>query len=213
MSSHCFCNHHLIFFKDDAVYDLYCSNLHHFALIGWFVGHKLLNSDKTHEKWENGSSRQNHIFMHLPITDKKMTFPCPLCNMVYINLFSHDFIFNELSYLNVVLCVKSASSPYGLVTPYKAVLQYPIPTLKVKQNRRTEGCSKLKKSRNMTKSGVNGLNIRTNGTGTSVRRSKRPLLTSRTRCKFSMGTFRNLVIMSKSVIRSCSVTYHLRKLQ
>ena len=48
------------------------------------------------------------------------------------------------------------------------------------QNRSTEGCSKLKRSVDMTSSGMNGLNIRTNaspnGTGPGVRRSKRPLL-------------------------------------
>ena len=55
-----------------------------------------------------------------------------------------------------------------------------------KQNSSTEGCSKLKRSVDMTSSGKNGLNIRTmqvqNGTGPGVRRSKRPLLASRTRC-------------------------------
>ena len=54
-----------------------------------------------------------------------------------------------------------------------------------RQNRSTEGCSKLKRSVNMTSSGKNCLNIRTNaspnGTGPGVRRSKRPLLASRTR--------------------------------
>ena len=56
----------------------------------------------------------------------------------------------------------------------------------IKQNRSTEGCSKLKRSVDMTSSGNNGLNIRTNASPkwdrTSVRRSKRPLLASRTRC-------------------------------
>ena len=51
-----------------------------------------------------------------------------------------------------------------------------------KQNRSTEGCSNLKRSVDMTSSGKNGLNIRTNGTGPGVRRSKRPLLASRTLC-------------------------------
>ena len=55
-----------------------------------------------------------------------------------------------------------------------------------KQNRSTEGCSKLIRSVDMTSSGKNGLNIRTNaspnGTGPGVWRSKRPLLASRTRC-------------------------------
>ena len=44
-----------------------------------------------------------------------------------------------------------------------------------------------------------------NGIGPGVRRSKRPLLASRTRCKCSMETSRNLVIKSKLVIRSSSV--------
>ena len=56
----------------------------------------------------------------------------------------------------------------------------------LKQNRSTEGCSKLKRSVDMTSSGKNGLNIRTmqipNGTGPGVRRSERPLLASHTRC-------------------------------
>ena len=55
-----------------------------------------------------------------------------------------------------------------------------------KQNRSTEGCSKLKRSVGMTSSGKNGLNIKTNAspnwTGPGIRRSKRPLLASRTRC-------------------------------
>ena len=45
-----------------------------------------------------------------------------------------------------------------------------------------------------------------NGTGPGVRRSKSPLLASRTRCNVLWKlTSRNLVIMSKSVIRSSSV--------
>ena len=56
----------------------------------------------------------------------------------------------------------------------------------IKENRSTEGCSKLKKSVDMISSGKNALNIRTNevpnGTGPGVRRSKRPLLASRTSC-------------------------------
>ena len=55
-----------------------------------------------------------------------------------------------------------------------------------KQNRSTKGCSKLKRSVDITSSGKNGLNIRTmqvpNRTGPGVRRSKRSLLASRTRC-------------------------------
>ena len=54
------------------------------------------------------------------------------------------------------------------------------------QNRSTVGCSKLKRSVDLTSSGKTGLNIRTNaspnGTGPGARRSKRPLLASRTRC-------------------------------
>ena len=50
-----------------------------------------------------------------------------------------------------------------------------------KQNRSTEGCSRLKRSVDMTSSGKNGINIRTNA-GPGVRRSKRLLLASRTRC-------------------------------
>ena len=59
----------------------------------------------------------------------------------------------------------------------------------------------------MTSPGKNGLNIRTNGkfgTGPGVRRSKRPLLASRTRCNvlWKPPTF---VIRSKSVLKSSSV--------
>ena len=58
------------------------------------------------------------------------------------------------------------------------------------------------KSRNITSSGENGLNIRTiqvpNGTGPGVRRSKRPLLATNIRCKCSLETFRNMVIRSYS---------------
>ena len=43
-----------------------------------------------------------------------------------------------------------------------------------------------------------------NGTGPGVRRSKRPLLASRTRCNV-YGNLQNLVIKSKSVIKSSSV--------
>ena len=73
------------------------------------------------------------------------------------------------------------------------------------QNRSTEGCSKLKRSVDNASSGNNGLNIRTNGTGPGVRRSKRPLLASRIRCNVLLETSRNLVIRSKLVIRSSSV--------
>ena len=55
-----------------------------------------------------------------------------------------------------------------------------------KQNRSTEGCSKLKRSVDMTSSGKNDLNIRTNASPkwdmTRCPESKRPLLASRTRC-------------------------------
>ena len=43
-----------------------------------------------------------------------------------------------------------------------------------RQNRSTEGCSKLKRSVDMTSSGKNGAKV-PNGTGPGVRRSKRPL--------------------------------------
>ena len=82
---------------------------------------------------------------------------------------------------------------------------YIVEIRRMKQNTRrsTEGCSKLKRSVDLTSSGKNGLNIRTNAetrqvqerlisslenmqvpnlTGQCVRRSKRPLLASRTRC-------------------------------
>ena len=45
-----------------------------------------------------------------------------------------------------------------------------------------------------------------NGSKPGVRRSKRPLLASRIRCKCSIETSRDLVIRSKSVLRSSSVT-------
>ena len=55
-----------------------------------------------------------------------------------------------------------------------------------KQNRSTGGCSKLKRSVDMTNSGKNGLNIRTNASpkweGPGVRRREHPLLASRIRC-------------------------------
>ena len=55
-----------------------------------------------------------------------------------------------------------------------------------KQNRSTEGCSKLKRSVDMTSSGKMVSTLEQmqvpNGTGPGVRRSKRPLLASRTRC-------------------------------
>ena len=45
-----------------------------------------------------------------------------------------------------------------------------------------------------------------NGTGPGVRRSKRPLLASHTRCRCHMETSRNKVVTSKTVIRSSSAT-------
>ena len=75
---------------------------------------------------------------------------------------------------------------------------------------RTEGCSKLKRSVDMTSSGKNGLNSRTNASPiwdrTCVRRSKRPLLASCIRCKCPVETSWNKVITSKTVIRSSLVT-------
>ena len=56
--------------------------------------------------------------------------------------------------------------------------------LKQNTGRSTEGCSKLKRSIDITSSRKNGLNIRKmqvpNGTGPGVRRSKRPLFASQT---------------------------------
>ena len=82
--------------------------------------------------------------------------------------------------------------------------------LYTKQNRSTEGCSKLKRSVDMTSSGKNGLNSRTNASPiwdrTCVRRSKRPLLASCIRCKCPVETSWNKVITSKTVIRSSLVT-------
>ena len=79
----------------------------------------------------------------------------------------------------------------------------------IKQNRSTEGCSKLKRSVDMTNSGKNGLNIRTNASPKW----------DRTRCPGGVsvlfllaapvamfyGNLQNLVIKSKSVIKSSSV--------
>ena len=74
-----------------------------------------------------------------------------------------------------------------------------------KQNRSTEGCSKLKRSVDMTRSGKNGLNIRKNASPKWDRtRSKRPLFASRTRCNV-LWKHPNFVIRSKSVIKSSSV--------
>ena len=87
---------------------------------------------------------------------------------------------------------------------YAFVLFVCLSFLIQKQNRSTEGCSKLKRSVDMTSSGKNGRNIRTNGTGPGVRRSKRPLLASRTRCNVLWKPTK-LVIRPKSVVKSSSV--------
>ena len=78
-----------------------------------------------------------------------------------------------------------------------------------KQNRSTEGCSKLKRSVDMTSSGKNGLNIRTNTSpkmgqdqasgGVSV------LCWLAAPVAMFYGNLQNLVIRSKSVTKSSSV--------
>ena len=82
-------------------------------------------------------------------------------------------------------------------------------TFDQKQNRSTEGCSKLKRSVDMTSSGKNGLNIRTNASPKW----------DRTRCPEELsvlcwlaapvamfyGNLQNSVIRSKSVLKSSSV--------
>ena len=59
------------------------------------------------------------------------------------------------------------------------------------QNRSTEGCSKLKRSADMTSSGNNGLNSRTNASPkwdrTRRPESKRPLLSRRPRCNVQLN--------------------------
>ena len=82
-----------------------------------------------------------------------------------------------------------------------------------KQNRSTEGCSKLKMSVDMTSSGKNDSTLDKkmqipNGTGPGVRRSKR-LLNSRNRCKCPLETSRNKVMTSKTVIKSSYDKYVL----
>ena len=79
----------------------------------------------------------------------------------------------------------------------------------VKQNRTTEGCSKLKRSVDMTSSGKNGLNIRTN---TSPKRDRDQvsggvsvLCWLAAPVAMSYGNLQILVISSKSVIKSSSV--------
>ena len=78
-----------------------------------------------------------------------------------------------------------------------------------KQNRSTEGCSKLKRSVDMTSSGKNGLNIRTNASpqmgqdqvsgGVSV------LCWLAATVAMFYGNLQNSVIRSKSVLKSSSV--------
>ena len=73
----------------------------------------------------------------------------------------------------------------------------------LKQNRSTEGCSKLQRSVDMTLEQVQV----PKGTVPGVRMSKRPLFASRTRCDvvaMFYGNLHKLVIRSKSVIRSIS---------
>ena len=80
-----------------------------------------------------------------------------------------------------------------------------------KQNRSTEGSSKLKRSVDMTSSGKNGLNIEQmqvpDGTGPGVRRSKRPLLASRTRCNllWKPQKFDNKVKIGNTFVQSSFV--------
>ena len=75
-----------------------------------------------------------------------------------------------------------------------------------KQKRSTEECSKLERSVDMADFEMSSLNIGQmkvpNETGSCVRRSKlRLMLASYARCKCSIGTSRNNVITSKTVIR------------
>ena len=79
----------------------------------------------------------------------------------------------------------------------------------IKQNRSTEGCSKLKKSVDMTSSGKNGLNIKTNASP-KWDRTKCPggasvLCWLAAPVATPHGNLKNLVIRSKSVIKSSSV--------
>ena len=79
----------------------------------------------------------------------------------------------------------------------------------LKQNKSTEGCSKLKMSVEMTSAGMASTLAQIQvpyGIGPGDRRSKRSLMASRTRCKCPIETSRNKVITSKTVIRSSSVT-------
>ena len=74
-------------------------------------------------------------------------------------------------------------SLYKWNQPWHTHSKYPV---FAKQNRSTEGCSKLKKSVDITRSGKMVSTLEQmqvpNGTGPGVRRSKRPLFASRTRC-------------------------------
>ena len=91
-----------------------------------------------------------------------------------------------------------------------------------KQNRSTEGCSKLKRSVDMTSSGKNGLNIRTNANTRQIIRYRATATKSQmgkdqvyvgvsVLCWLAApvamfyGNLQNLVIRSKSVIKSSSV--------
>ena len=67
-------------------------------------------------------------------------------------------------------------------------------TYATKQKQKYRGMFETQKSGNKTSSGDIGLNTRTLARGPGVRRSKRPLLACRTRCKCSMET---IVIGSK----------------
>ena len=78
-----------------------------------------------------------------------------------------------------------------------------------KQNRSTEGCSRLKRSVDMTSSGKNGLNIRTNASPkwdrTQVSGGVSVLCWLAAPVAMFYGNLQNLVIKSKSVIKSSSV--------
>ena len=88
------------------------------------------------------------------------------------------------------MSVETIASPIGFRTK---CLHWPVYNiysvfyihLYRKQNRSTEGCSKLKRSVYMTSSGKDGLNIRTNASPKWVRtrcpEGKRPVLACRTR--------------------------------
>ena len=66
-----------------------------------------------------------------------------------------------------------------------------IPTNKKTKKQKYQGMFETQKSGNKTSAGEIGLNIRTLAREPGVRRSKRPLLASRTRCKCSKETSRN----------------------